>query len=437
MNEAIISAIIFIITIALIVSRTVDEAVAGLIGSLLMVSFLKSYTPLKAFNSIDWDVIGILLGMWIFAGYSVETGLIDKTVSFLIRRVRSYRKLIALLSMLSGLLSTFLDNVLVILLLGEITIETAKRFRKDPIPAFLLIAFSANFMGTALLLGDIPPQLLHAVAGYEFLDFIIFKGRPGSFPLLTLTFIIVMAAYMSLFVKDDHQSLDSPALKVDMRYEGYRTMAYVTLILFILTIFAMSIRPKLKVPLGFISLGGASVLAFIGELLRRYTRNRQGAPSFEDVCIKRIEWRAILFYITLFIVTGGLKVSGALDKVVNFFIADKTYNIYEGFSLFYWLSATLSTVIEHDSIVLALLYMAKDFAFKTRIPTWPLYWGTVWGATLASNLTAAAAPALYVAFSIAERGGYKIRPKTFFKYSGFFVTLSLIIQYVLAYVLFL
>ena len=56
-----------------------------------------------------------------------------------------------------------------------------------------MIGFSANFMGTAMLLGDLPPQMLHSVAGAEFFDFIWQHGRPSSFPILMMTFILTLA----------------------------------------------------------------------------------------------------------------------------------------------------------------------------------------------------------------------------------------------------
>ena len=56
-----------------------------------------------------------------------------------------------------------------------------------------MIGFSANFMGTALLLGDLLPQMLHSVAGAEFFDFIWQHGRPSSFPILMVTFVITLA----------------------------------------------------------------------------------------------------------------------------------------------------------------------------------------------------------------------------------------------------
>ena len=57
-----------------------------------------------------------------------------------------------------------------------------------------MIGFGANFMGTALIIGDLPPQMLHSVAGAEFFDFIWQFGRPSSFPILMVTFLITLGA---------------------------------------------------------------------------------------------------------------------------------------------------------------------------------------------------------------------------------------------------
>jgi Na+/H+ antiporter NhaD/arsenite permease-like protein len=60
--------------------------------------------------------------------------------------------------------------------------------------AILMIGFAANFMGSAMRLGDLPPQMLHSVAGAAFMDFFWQRGRPSSFPILILTFAITLAA---------------------------------------------------------------------------------------------------------------------------------------------------------------------------------------------------------------------------------------------------
>ena len=63
----------------------------------------------------------------------------------------------------------------------------------DATRLILMIGFSANFMGTALLLGDLPPQMLHSISGIEFGGFLWQQGRPSSFPILLTTFAATLA----------------------------------------------------------------------------------------------------------------------------------------------------------------------------------------------------------------------------------------------------
>ena len=95
--------------------------------------------------------------------------------------------------MLTGLLSMFIDNVVCILMMAPVALPLARALGIPATPLVLMIGFSANFMGTALLLGDLPPQMLHSVAGAEFFDFIWQHGRPSSFPILMVAFVITLA----------------------------------------------------------------------------------------------------------------------------------------------------------------------------------------------------------------------------------------------------
>jgi Na+/H+ antiporter NhaD/arsenite permease-like protein len=421
-----IAAIIFSITVAAIVLRVVDESVAGLTGLIAMIVFTK-YGPLEAFRIIDWNVIAILLGMWVITGYMIEGGFAEAVVSLVAKRVKSYRKFLLAMAILAGFVSIFVDNVLVILLFGSIVLEAARRAGGNPVLAILLIGFSANFMGTALLMGDLPPQLLHSIAGAEFLDFIWSHGRPSSFPLLTATFLLVIMSMYMLFVAREPESM----VKLDEAETGSQiNKAVLTIGLagFIATVIGMAIRPLLGVPLGFITIAGAAITSLIGEL---YNKASAKGVSFEKA-LEHVEWRALFFYASLFGLVGGLEVNHVLRSIAEHFVGFIEASPYIAYTVFYWLVALLATIIEHDALLLTFLYLVRDAATLSGVNAWPLYWGMAWSATLASNLTVAAAPALYVAVAMAEKSGYKVTPKTFLKYSVPFVLLSLIIQYVLS-----
>ncbi len=102
--------------------------------------------------------------------------------------------LVIILTFLAGVISMFVDNVVTILMMAPVALPLARAMKLPAAPVILMIGFGANFMGTALIIGDLPPQMLHSVAGAEFFDFIWQFGRPSSFPILMVTFLITLGA---------------------------------------------------------------------------------------------------------------------------------------------------------------------------------------------------------------------------------------------------
>ncbi|MEB2836871.1 MAG: SLC13 family permease [Desulfurococcales archaeon] len=423
---AAVASAVFLATVAVIVLRLVDEAVAGLAGALAAVALVSGYTASRAFHFIDWDVMAILLGMWILTGYMTEAGVAEAIVSWVSSRVGEYRVFILSLALIAGFVSMFVDNVLVILLFGSIALEAARRAGGNPALAVILVGLAANYMGTALLMGDLPPQLLHSIAGYEFLDFIWWRGRPGSFIVLTASFLATMAVMYALFLRGEPRT---PVEPVGAEARVKRGPLAVSASVFAATVAAMALRPLLGVPLGYITLSGAAAMALAAEAARRL--GHEDYPSFEKVA-SDVEWRALLFYASLFALVGSLQYSGALASLASHLRSLIAGGGARAFAASYWLAALPSTVVEHDAMLLSLLYTVRDAAALAGVDPHPLYWALAWGATLASNLTTAAAPALYVALVIAERGGRRVGPLEFLRYSSAFVAAGLALTFLVA-----
>jgi len=70
---------------------------------------------------------------------------------------------------------------------------------------------------------------------------------------------------------------------------------------FFATILAMSFRQLTGLHLGFITLIWAIVLVLIMEIFHQ----KLESPNFEEI-LGELDWRALLFYITLFILVGGI-----------------------------------------------------------------------------------------------------------------------------------
>jgi Na+/H+ antiporter NhaD/arsenite permease-like protein len=392
-----IALAIFAITIVAVIGNFVDGAVAALIGVAAMI-WVGVMTEVEAFQLVDWNVMAILVSIWIIAGYFGKTG-VPSWLSVQALRLSGGRPglLVMILSSLAGVISMFVDNVVVILMMAPVALPLARAMKLPVTPVVLMIGFSANFMGTALLLGDLPPQMLHSVSGAEFRDFLWQHGRPSSFPILMVTFAVTLAAmYAYGFRARGREAVDIASLGIETRIPN-RTFAAVVVGWFLATVVAMAFREPLGVKLGFIALTGAITLVLALEALR----GRVQAPSFEQI-LGELDWRAVLFYIALFALVGGLEKMKVIDQLAHALRPLFAENLALGATLLYWVTVPIVGIVEHDAYILTFLYTIKDMQ-STGVAVWPLWWMLLWSGTLGSNLTVAGAPALFAALNICER----------------------------------
>ncbi len=418
--------IIFLATIAVIILGVIDRAVAAFFGVILMIIF-GVMNEIQAFTFVDWNVIGILFGIWVIAGYFGKSG-IPEVIALKSLKVSggNLATFIVLLGVFSAFISMFVDNVVVILMMAPIVLHVTRKLNLNPAPPILFIALCANFMGTALLLGDLPPQMLHSVSSIEFLEFIWQFGRPSSFPILLLTFVVVVLFFWLKFQRMFTNKIINLEFKNEKTGVKDKRFASIVCLMFFITVFAMALRQFFGVALGFIAVSGAVMLSLILEVFSK----KINKPSFEEI-LRELDWRAIFFYILLFSLVGGINNVGIIKMFADMICYWFGKDILTGVTILYWFSAAVCSVVEHDAYILTFLYTIKNLAVYHGIEPWPFYWALLWAGTLGSNATVAGAPALYVALNICEKEGGKIPLKTFFSYSIPFVTISLIVCYVL------
>jgi len=427
--------VIFAITIFFVIIRKIDTVVAALIGVIAMV-VAGSMTEVQAFQFVDWNVLMILISVWLIAGYFGKTGipeyLGDRTLHWSKGNIPLF---VTLIGVLAGFVSMFIDNVVVVLMLAPIIFHIRKLYGFKATGPILFIGLCSNFMGTALLLGDLPPQMLHSVSGVEFAGFIWHSGRPSSFIILTVVYLIVCFLFYFKFRKSDLAMcvLDEEAAHaaIGETVEHIKDKKFAILVVggFILTIIGMALRQYLGVKLGFIAFSGAVFMALAIEILKKPLNF--DVPDLEHM-LAEIEWNAIAFYAALFALVGGLEHTHLLKIVADWFVPYIQESLLVGTSVMYWVTAPIVGIVEHDAFILTLLYVIRDLGETMDINVWPYYWGLVWSGTLGSNLTIAGAPALYVALTMGEKeDGEKFSLKEFFSYTVPYVIASLVLAYVL------
>jgi Na+/H+ antiporter NhaD/arsenite permease-like protein len=433
-STQIIALIIFSIVITFIIWGKIEKSVVGIIGVAMMV-LLGVMTETEAFMFVDWNIIIILFSVWVIAGYFSRTGIPQYLAVTMLRASgNSMALFLTLMGVLSAFLSMFVDNVVVILMMAPVVLHITRKLKLSSFPFLIWIGLSANFMGTALLLGDMPPQMLHSVTGIEFSEFIWYMGRPSSFIILTVTFLITAFLFYQFKFKKMYSGtvIDSfvireIAMTNRAEYIKNRKFAAVVTGAFLATVIAMSLRQYTGLHLGFIALVGMIVLVLITEIFRK----RLESPDFEEI-VNEIDMRTLFFYIVLFSLVGGINHVGILNMIADAIAHYIQNDLVLGSTILYWVTAPIVGVVEHDAYILAFLYLVRDLAESSNINPWPLWWAVVWAGTLGSNLTIAGAPALLVSQNICEKeDSCRIGIKQFLSYTAPFVLISLVICYVL------
>ncbi len=433
-----IALIIFLVTIGLIIWGKLDRAVLGIIGVVLMV-FLGVASAGEAFMFVDWNVIAILFAIWIIATYFGKTGIPQYLAVVMLKISRGNIALfLVLMGVVSAFISIFVDNVVVILMMAPVVLHVTQKMKLPSFPFIIFLALGANFMGTALLLGDLPPQMLHSVSGIEFSEFVWQLGRPSSFFILTTTFLLAALLLYQFKFKGMYAgtAIDTTALEEitavnPAEHIKNKPFAFVVLAGFLITILGMSFRQLIGLPLGFIAVSGMVALVLIIEIFHK----KLGSPSVEKV-LTELDWRALLFYITLFSLVGAINHVGLIKMIADAIAPFIAGNLIVGTTILYWVTIPIAGIVEHDAYILVFLYLIRDVAAATGVSPWPLWWISLWAGTLGSNLTVAGAPALFVALNICEReGSVKIGLKQFFSYTVPFVLITGLICFVLALVI--
>ncbi|MBD5585993.1 ArsB/NhaD family transporter [Clostridium botulinum] len=404
-------AIIFIIVYALIISEKVNRVVASLGGAAIML-ILKLITQEKAFLKIDFNTIGLLVGMMIIVNITKRTGVFEYIA---IKAAKFSKgnpiKILILFSVITAVLSGVLDNVTTVLLIVPVTLVITKTLEIDPIPFLMCEIFASNIGGTATLIGDPPNLMIGSAAGLSFLDFVK-NLAPVVIIILTVTLLGIRQLYKNSMKTSEEDKKKIMALDESKAIRDMSLMKKCLTVLF-LTLIGFLTHSYLGFESATIAIAGSAILLAISKV----------EP---DEILQETEWGTIFFFIGLFIMTGVLEDVGIMEV-----LAQKTMSLTKGnlvmtgiFVL--WISAIASAFIDNIPFVATMIPLIKAMGTMGGMDIVPLWWALSLGACLGGNGTMIGASANLVVIGIAEKSGYKISFKDYFKL-GFPVMLVSII----------
>lgn len=401
MNQTLIALIIFITTLVFVSLEKINRTVIALSGALLFI-LLKILTQREAFLSIDFNTIGLLTGMMIMVSIIKRTGLFQYLAIKISKLAHgNIFYLLFFLSIITGILSSILDNVTTIILIVPITLAICENLEISPIPLVLSEIFASNIGGTATLIGDPPNIIIGSAAHLSFMDFII---NLAPFALILL---ILLPFFVRLFYKKEMSQNIKDAWEKVEKFDEKKAiedpvLLKKSLLVFLLTISVFIFHRNLGLEAATVALAGATLLLLVSNI----------DPA--DTLLE-VEWSTLFFFMGLFIVVAGVEKIGLFQWLSNKIINLTKENLTLTTLAILWVSGISTSVINNVSYTISMVPVIQNIGEATSFNLNPLWWALSLGACLGGNGTFIAAAANLVGVNVLKRQGVIITFKDFFR----------------------
>ncbi len=413
MNPMVVSTVILLATYAAIIWDKLNRSIVALLGASVMI-LIGALDQAEALKGVDWNTIGLLMGMMILVSISRRSGIFQYLAIWSAKKANaSPAGILLILQITTAVASALLDNVTTVLLMVPVTLAITRELEVPPYPYLFAEVFASNIGGTATLIGDPPNILIGSLANLDFNAFVIH---------LTPVIVVVMAAQAvmihilwgrSLKSTPEHQArvmaMDANSAILDA------VLLKQSVVVLTLVIVAFVFSRQLHAEPATIAMSGAAVLMFLDNWQHHNEKQSENVHrTFGD-----IEWITIFFFVGLFIVVHGVEVGGLLRLLAEKLVAATGGNMAAAGYAILWASAFLSAIVDNIPFVATMIPLIKSMAPAYGGPDKiePLWWCLSLGACLGGNGTLIGASANLTVAGLAERNGIPFRFMTYTFYA--------------------
>ncbi len=392
----------------ILVTEAFHRTTVGMFGALVIIIILFQTEIIPAHDTvdfvigaIDFNTIGLLLGMMIIVGILGETGIFQYIG---IRAAKLSKgnvwKLMIMFSVLTAVASAFLDNVTIILLMVPVTISVARVVNINPMSLILAEIFASNIGGTATIVGDPPNIMIASAANIDFINFAYHMT-----PIVFITFGASLLLLKIMFRKDLKQTPEHvdklQLIDVKKEIKDMKLLKKSAIILFGVII-AFMFHGYLDIEVSIIALAGAAILLLITRM--------HPVKAFTHV-----DWPLLLFFAGLFVIVSGVELTGALEILANEMVNVTGGNLDTTSIFIIWTSAFASAFVDNIPFTATMIPIIENISENPAIASSlsnlsynPLWYALAIGADFGGNATLIGASANLVAIGVAERYGYRM-----------------------------
>lgn len=392
--NTIIAIVIFLLALTFIITEQLPNAIASMVGGFLLIAF-HIIDQEEAIHYIDFETIGLLAGMMISVAVMRKSGLFEYIAIKGIKITGGNPwKILVVLSVITAVLSAFLDNVTTVLIIAPLTFAVTDSIKTDPTPILISEILFSNIGGAATLIGDPPNIMIGGATHLDFMDF-LYNNAPVVLIVSMVTFILLRIIYFKKLNGDN--SLTSTVNAFDeKRVIEDKKLFWQSFIIFLIIILAFVTHHYHKINLASISIGGGFVMMMI---------TRQNP----EVILKEVEWPTLFFFIGLFIIVGSLEKTGVIHKVADKIIEITHGNTSTATQLVLWISATSTTFINSIPFTATMISIIENMETTMDGSIEPLWWALSLGACLGGNGTLIGAAANIIVAGFTQKTKYPLK----------------------------
>lgn len=413
--------ILFIIMYILMIVLPGHRSKVALVTALIYI--ILGIIPLSGVGTaIDWNVLLMIFGTVLMVDYFIDSKMPAAIADWLLDLAPNVMWVTILMSLFSGFISAFIDNVATVLMVAPVALAVCKKLKISPVPMVISIAVSSNLQGAATLVGDTTSIMLAGYAKMDFTDFFVMQGKPGMFWVVELGALATVPIMMILFKKDKDPVHASEHTKV----EDYIPSVFMVLHVVLLVI-ASFIKNKPAVTNGMIC-----VLCGLALIIIEMIRTRDARPALK--ALKNADYDTILLLAGLFVVIGGITNVGVISDIASFIAGVGKNNMFLLYTIVVWGSVLISAFIDNIPYVATMLPVLQGVTAAMGVEPYLLYFGLLTGATLGGNITPIGASANIAAVGMLRKQGYEVSFKDFMRIGVPFTLAAVLVGYIFIWI---
>lgn len=389
----ILALVVFAVVLVAFAVDLVHRTPAALLGALLLI-MAGAIGQKQAIEAVHWDTLGLLVGMMILVGILKDSGIFGYLAIKSAQAARGRPGMVLIyLSLITALLSAFLDNVTTVLLMFPVTLVICRIMERDPVPFLIVEVLASNIGGTATLVGD-PPNIIIGTVVDEltFTDFIV-NLAPPIFVILIVILGIVWLVYGRKLQTTDEDRKEIMALDAASQIED-RSLLIRSGAVMGATVVGFFLQQITGFSPAIVALTGAAVAMLIC------------GPEIEAV-LQEVEWPTILFFVGLFVMVGALESTGFIEIIANS-LASGSESLAGTALIVMWGSGLASGIVDNIPFTATMVPVIEHLAQArgySEVDTEPLWWSLSLGACLGGNFTMIGASANLVVAGLVAREG--------------------------------